>query len=185
MFAMVEAVAEKGYNATTIADVVASAGVSRATFYQLFDDKLACFVEANRIASRMMLGTLESAIGAISEIEGITTEQRMNLLVERYLESITTFADFAKVFLVEVFSAGPDAVAHRLEQMEAFINLVANAGWQAELSDLGDGQFEAIVEVIVSALSLKVTTAIAAGDLSSLESFKSSTAILIAKLVNN
>jgi AcrR family transcriptional regulator len=32
--AMIAAVAEKGYGATTVADVIAGAGVSRATFYR-------------------------------------------------------------------------------------------------------------------------------------------------------
>src|SRR5690242_3020391 len=44
--AMVKAVAEKGYAATTIADVVARAGVSRRTFYEQFRDKEACFLAA-------------------------------------------------------------------------------------------------------------------------------------------
>jgi len=37
--AMVKAVAEKGYPATAIADIVAGAGVSRRTFYEQFGDK--------------------------------------------------------------------------------------------------------------------------------------------------
>jgi AcrR family transcriptional regulator len=40
---MVASCAEKTYAATTIADVVAGAHISRTTFYREFDDKRACF----------------------------------------------------------------------------------------------------------------------------------------------
>ena len=44
--AMAQIVAEKGYPATTVADVVERAGVSRRTFYEQFADKEACFLAA-------------------------------------------------------------------------------------------------------------------------------------------
>ena len=37
-------VAEKGYRATTVADLLALSGVARASFYAHFADKEACFV---------------------------------------------------------------------------------------------------------------------------------------------
>src|SRR5437870_5361711 len=42
----VAAVAEKGYAATTVADIIASAGVSRSTFYEHFTDKEHCVLSA-------------------------------------------------------------------------------------------------------------------------------------------
>lgn len=41
--AMIESCAEKTYAATTIADIVSRARISRTTFYKHFEDKLACF----------------------------------------------------------------------------------------------------------------------------------------------
>ena len=41
--AAMQVVAERGYAATTIGDLTGEAGVSRTTFYELFDDKEACF----------------------------------------------------------------------------------------------------------------------------------------------
>ena len=40
---MIESCAEKTYAATTIADIVASARISRTTFYKHFADKRECF----------------------------------------------------------------------------------------------------------------------------------------------
>ena len=39
-------VADKGYAATTVADLTKEAGISRTTFYELFADKEACFLAA-------------------------------------------------------------------------------------------------------------------------------------------
>src|SRR5690349_16548569 len=44
--AMVANVAEKGYEATTILDLVEVSGVSRSAFYKHFNDKQACFLAA-------------------------------------------------------------------------------------------------------------------------------------------
>ena len=43
---MVANVAEKGYEATTVADLVELSGVSRSAFYKHFSDKQACFLAA-------------------------------------------------------------------------------------------------------------------------------------------
>ena len=59
LYAMAECVAERGYAATTIAQVVDRAGVSSATFYELFHDKEACFLALIReiIARATMIVT--------------------------------------------------------------------------------------------------------------------------------
>jgi AcrR family transcriptional regulator len=44
--ATVQAVAESGYIQTTVEDVISRAGVSRRTFYELYDNKQECFIAA-------------------------------------------------------------------------------------------------------------------------------------------
>ena len=50
--AMIESVARKGYAKTSVADVIALAGVSRRAFYEHFANKEACFVATHNIAAR-------------------------------------------------------------------------------------------------------------------------------------
>src|SRR3954454_2857364 len=59
--AMAQAVAEKGYAATTVADVIAGAGVSRKTFYEQFRDKEDCFLAAYDTGVELLLGALREA----------------------------------------------------------------------------------------------------------------------------
>ena len=44
--AMIRVVGRKGYDATSVADVIAEADTSRTTFYKHFEDKHDCFLAA-------------------------------------------------------------------------------------------------------------------------------------------
>ena len=52
--AMVRTVAEKGYEAATVADAVKLARVSRGTFYELFDSKEACLAAGYRAGNEVL-----------------------------------------------------------------------------------------------------------------------------------
>ncbi len=56
--AIVATVAEKGYEATTVADLVKLSGVSRSAFYRHFEDKQACFLAAVEAVVEPMLERL-------------------------------------------------------------------------------------------------------------------------------
>src|SRR6476469_7852282 len=54
-------VAEKGYEATTVADLVQLSGVSRSAFYRHFEDKQECFLTA---AEALIEPTVEIMVNA-------------------------------------------------------------------------------------------------------------------------
>ena len=55
------AVADRGYAAATIDDIVRDAGVSKKTFYEHFSDKLDCFLAAYEAASDELLEHMRAA----------------------------------------------------------------------------------------------------------------------------
>ena len=59
---MVATVAEKGYEATTVADLVELSGVSRSAFYRHFADKQACFLAAIEALVEPALETASEAL---------------------------------------------------------------------------------------------------------------------------
>src|SRR4051794_37313457 len=65
--ALVAKVAEKGYEATTVADLVELSGVSRSAFYKHFGDKEECFLAA---IEALVEPAMESASSALSPEEG-------------------------------------------------------------------------------------------------------------------
>lgn len=116
--AMAEAVAAKGYPQATVADVVAGAGVSRKTFYQHFADKEKCFLAAYDAG-------VEQLLEAIMEAEATPGDwvQLMHSRVRAYLETLASAPAFARTFLLEVFAAGPRALARRAEVHRRFEQL--------------------------------------------------------------
>jgi AcrR family transcriptional regulator len=119
--AMAEAVAEKGYAATTVADVVARAGVSRRTFYEHFSDKEDCFLAAYDAGVDLLLGHLvEEATAA----EGLGWPERARRGVRAYLDVLAAEPAFARTFLIEVLAAGPRALARRAEVHARFVDLL-------------------------------------------------------------
>jgi AcrR family transcriptional regulator len=103
------AVAEKGYVATTIADVVGHARVSKRTFYEHFPDKQACYLEAYRRGTdRLGRRMLEAGVAA----EGPWRE-RLRAAIAAYLAVLADAPASTRTFTAEIQAAGPEAVAAR------------------------------------------------------------------------
>lgn len=59
--AVVRVSASKGYEATSVADVLEEAGVGRESFYELFDDKQDCMLAARRLLVEDLAETVAAA----------------------------------------------------------------------------------------------------------------------------
>lgn len=99
--AMVATVAEKGYEATTVADLVALSGVSRSAFYRHFEDKEGCFLAAIEAMVEPALKRLEANPAAAVGIE--TAHKAFASFIGLIVEQPAA----AKMCLVEVYAAGP------------------------------------------------------------------------------
>lgn len=102
--AAVRVVAAKGYAAATIGDFTGEAGVSRTTFYELFDDKEACFLAAYDTA----VDTLVRRVLVAYESEQRWPD-RARAGLEALLATLAEEPDLARLSLVDVGSAGPAA----------------------------------------------------------------------------
>jgi AcrR family transcriptional regulator len=102
--ATIRVVAEKGYAATTLADLTREAGISRTTFYEMFDDKEGCFLAAyDSIVDRLV-----RRVAAAYESEG-EWPQRARAGLAALLEALAEEPEVARLALVGVGSAGPAA----------------------------------------------------------------------------
>src|SRR5918995_4482191 len=90
------AVAERGYAAATIDDVVRRAGVSKKTFYDHFADKQDCFLAAYEAASEELLARVEEAHAG----DGDWLE-RTRAGIAAYLRWLAADPALARVYLVE------------------------------------------------------------------------------------
>ena len=102
--AAIEVVAEKGYAATTVADLTREAGISRTTFYEMSEDKEACFLAAYEAAVDVLTRRIATAFEAE---QGWPARVRAGL--EALLASLAAEPRLARLALVDVGSAGPAA----------------------------------------------------------------------------
>ena len=161
---VIEAVAEKGYVHTSVADIIKRAGVSRLTFYQLFRDKEDCFVSASESRSGLFAEVLE-AVGAEVKRNGGSAVARFDRILQTYLSVLQSEPASAKALMVEVYAAGSRAIEQRNRSMSQFVDVVARA-----LDDTGgvfarleDTHFAA--QVFVGAVSSMVTSLIGTGEI--------------------
>ena len=147
--AMAEAVAAKGYAATTVADVVAGAGVSRKTFYEHFRDKEECFLAAFDAGVDLLLKAILDA----RVPESGTWIDLIRVRTRAYLETLASQPAFARTFLIEVFAAGPRALDRRAQVLRRFAHLLRDLHLEARheypmLPEVPDAVYMAAVGAI-------------------------------------
>jgi AcrR family transcriptional regulator len=117
--AVAEATAARGYARMSVEDVVRGAGVSRRTFYELFPNKDAVFLEAYDQVANLLLAGVRAAY------EGETGfGPRVTAGFRAFLELLEASPAFARMCIVEVMAAGPEAVAKRTAVMGEFARLI-------------------------------------------------------------
>jgi AcrR family transcriptional regulator len=159
--AMADAMAEKGYAATSVADVLRSAKVSRETFYEQFDSKADCFMSALEEAVGVVLAQA-FATGPV----GGTPLERFDHGLRTYLDALAANPEQARMFLIEVYAAGPAALERRAAVQRRFAGVLDDIFGRRTASDRFAN------EAIVAATSSMVTARLAAGDLRGLRALR-------------
>lgn len=114
--AIAAVVAERGWAASSVADVIKHAGVSRKTFYEHFENKETCFLEAYDLGAELVL----QAIDAAQADHPGDPLAAADAGVAAYLAALGSRPDFARTFLIEVLAAGPRALERRAEVLDRF-----------------------------------------------------------------
>ncbi|MRH91509.1 TetR family transcriptional regulator [Nocardia sp. SYP-A9097] len=126
--AVLDAVGELGYAATTVADIVSRAQVARRTFYAVFGGKDECFAAAYDLAVGTALDQLQDTV---TGLVGVSFAERVRISFDIYLSVLAAQPAAARALYVETLAAGPGLVAHRARVHRRFadyILTVANIG---------------------------------------------------------
>jgi AcrR family transcriptional regulator len=161
---LAEAVAEKGYGGTTIADITRHAAVSRRTFYEHFEGKDECFVAAFDTVTEQ----LRERIGEAYQAEG-DWPAATRAGIEAMLVFLAAEPNLARLAMVEAMVAGPVVVERYDAAVQTFLPYLA-AGREGRpkkvLDRLSDSTEEALVGGMVSLVSRRIV----AGQTDELES---------------
>jgi AcrR family transcriptional regulator len=119
---VIEAVAEHGYGATTIAQITAAAKLSRRTFYEHFANKEACFAAAYETSFAYIRETMLTAAAAQE------WPRRVGAGLASLLAMLAEHPKLATFFLVGPASVGDEiADRHHLAMRELVSGLVEGA----------------------------------------------------------
>lgn len=158
--ALATVMARNGYNNTTVDDLIKEAGVSKATFYQHFTSKQDCFMSAY---ARMQ----QHVIAAVQEVPQVGTPmEQFAAMLDRYLGFLALDPPTARLFLIEVYAAGPDAMRRRVELQQEFVSGLA------AIFDADSKPDRFACQMLVAAISMLVTNALADGDPEAVTSLK-------------
>lgn len=120
--AMTEVVAREGYAETTVRKLLAQAGLSRRTYYDLWVDKEDCYLDAyGEIAKRLTTRAEEGFE------RGTTPQERVRLAVEALAGFCVEEPDAACTCIVEGLAAGQAARLKRAELIERIAATIAPA----------------------------------------------------------
>jgi len=117
--ALVAIVAEKGYEATRVEDLLDLSGVSRSAFYEHFRDKQACLLAA--VDAFLEPTVLEIVEGDRRPHGEARARQVLDALIERIVDQPAA----ARMCFVDVFAAGEPAVEQFDRAIDAFQAFVA------------------------------------------------------------
>jgi AcrR family transcriptional regulator len=133
--AMIELIADKGYQAVRIVDLAKLAHVSQPTFYSLYADKEALFLSAydevtGRIARTLMNGYATAG----------PHEKRLNRAMRAWTELAAGDPEATSLLVLGAFGAGANALQRRrqaLEELERSIYASRSSSGRGETPDAG------------------------------------------------
>lgn len=121
--AMIEAVAEHGYERMSVKHVIGLAGVSRRAFYEQFANKEDCFMETfDLIVNR----TIKRVTAACRASEG-PLEGRLRAGLRAFVEEIETSSKALHLVAIDALTAGPDGLLRQRRALAASEQLVASS----------------------------------------------------------
>ncbi len=100
--AVVRVTATKGYEQTTVSDILGEAGVGRESFYELFNDKLDCMLAAHKI----LCDDLAEKVRAVYIEEG-EWPPRLRRGMAVVLDWFAADPDASRFILIELSTVGP------------------------------------------------------------------------------
>jgi AcrR family transcriptional regulator len=155
--AMLREAAAKGYEATTVGDVIARAGVSRQTFESMFAGKEACFLEAYDAAIDVLVARASAAFeGAAGE----PWPDRVAAALRAMLELFAAEADIARMAIVEVTAIGEGARVRYRTALGRFVGFLEEG---RDLSPRGEDLPAATAQFAIGAATALIFDEIRAG----------------------
>jgi AcrR family transcriptional regulator len=150
--------ARRGYTASSVEEITTRAGMSRRTFYRLFENREDVFAALYVEVTRRVLAHLDAAHdAAASPLEAARSR------IEAYLEILASHRGLARVMLVDVQAAGPRLARERERVHAEFAQRIARAWAELAAEGLAEEPHPLSARALVGAVNEVVTHLLAEG----------------------
>jgi AcrR family transcriptional regulator len=153
--AMTEVASERGAGSVTVAHVVARSGVSRRTFYELFEDREACFLAAFEEAAARISARVVPAYEA-----GGRWRVRVRAGLEALLDFLDEEPETGRLCIVETLAAGPRALQRRGCVLEAVRHAVEEGRRETKGREPPPMTAEGVVGAVSSLLHARLVASV-------------------------
>lgn len=133
-------VAERGYEAMSVADMVKAAAVSRNAFYTNFADKRECFASAHDVGHERLFEVLTQPCDA-----GAAIEERVERSLAAGLDALASEPDVARMLFVEAPSAGEEIALRYHEWLQRYGTLLRSAAPQMPSESIPAPEVESVI----------------------------------------
>jgi AcrR family transcriptional regulator len=155
LLAIAEVVGEDGLEFASVGRVCKRAGMSRRTFYELFDDREACFLAAFEGAVRGLMGSIVVACEREDR-----WQRRIRAALTALLECFDSDPALARLCLVETLKASPAVLEYRRGILEALSGAIDEGRREAKGAKAATGPVpltaESTVGGVLSVLHARV-----------------------------
>jgi AcrR family transcriptional regulator len=127
--ALVDTVAERGYKATTVADITNRASVSRRTFYEHFAGKEECFLAAHDMIADHIIESMKGASAVFDD-----WPQQVRAALATMLRFFSAEPELARVYAFEPVAAGGKIAARHTASTNGLVEIL-KAGRPAHIGE--------------------------------------------------
>lgn len=117
--AIVDVVSLAGFASMGVQDIIATAGVSRRTFYDHYRSKDEAFLAAVEQVADQLVQRVTTAFQAADTFPGSVRDG-----LAAFLQFLADEPRYADLIIVEILAAGPVALSHRNRVMNSFATMV-------------------------------------------------------------
>jgi AcrR family transcriptional regulator len=143
IFATAAVIAERGYAASSVAEIARAAGVEARVFYSLFADKQDALMAVHEIGFQRTMAVTAGAFFTAQEWPARIWEG-----VRAFTQVLDQNPSFSRLALIESHCGNPETV-QRIEDLMAGFTIFLQEGYQYELSD-GSGPSTLALEAIAA-----------------------------------
>jgi len=112
--------ARMGYADATAEAIAREAGMSKATFYEHFDNKEDCIVALFDVSAGAVLTGMREAAALLPD----DPPARYRAAIAAFLDALAAFPNESQTLLVEIIAAGPRAIERRDRVLAAFARFI-------------------------------------------------------------